>query len=139
MSAGPLPGCDAALRLLNKIAILSDKEVAMSRKDQYPGPNAPGLMEDQPAFVLGKDAEQAAPHVRQVMLHAESAGLLSGEKSERLSGRVTPELLSAAKAKTGLESPTQLLEYALSKVAIEDDYGSKLLRLKGSIPDDVAL
>src|SRR5688572_12977216 len=121
----------------DKIVILSDKEAAMSRKDRYPE-QAPGLMEGQHAF-LSKNAEQTALHVRRVILHAESAGLLSGEKSERLSGRVTLELLSAAKARTGIESPTQLLEYALSKVALEDDYGSKLLRLKGSIADDVAL
>jgi hypothetical protein len=95
-------------------------------------------MEGQHAF-LSKDAEQTASHVRQVILHAEAAGLLSGEKSERLSGRVTLELLSAAKAKTGIESLTQLLEYALSKVALEDDYGPTLLRLKGSIADDIAL
>src|SRR5918998_5505362 len=120
-----------ALRTSDKIAILSDKETAMRRKDQYPE-QAPGLMEDQHAF-LSKDAEQTASHVRQVILHAEAAGLFSGEKSERLSGRVTLELLSAAKAKTGIESPTHLLEYALSKVALEDDYGPKLLRLKGSI------
>lgn len=74
-----------------------------------------------------------------IALQARRAGLLGGEKSERLSGRVTRELLSAAKAKSGIVSQTALLEYALSKVALEDDFGPKLLALKGSVPDDVEL
>ena len=48
-------------------------------------------------------------------------------------------LISAAKAKSGIDSQTELLEYALSKVALEDDFGKKLLARKGSVPDDVEL
>ncbi len=74
-----------------------------------------------------------------VVDQAASAGLLSGEKSERVGGRVTKTLLSAAMERTGIRSQTKLLEYALAKVAMEDDYGAKLLEMKGSVPDDVEL
>jgi hypothetical protein len=70
---------------------------------------------------------------------AEMAGYLGGEKSERVGGRVSRTLLSAAKKKSGIESQTELLEYALSKVALEDDYGQKLLARKGRVADDVDL
>ena len=72
-----------------------------------------------------------------ILSEAEAAGYLRGEKTERIGGRVTRKLLSAAKAKSGLTSQTALLEYALSTVALEDDYGPTLLSMKGSIPDDV--
>jgi hypothetical protein len=67
------------------------------------------------------------------------AGYLHGRKSERIGGRVAPGLLSAAMDKSGLRSQAELLEYALAKVALEDDYGSKLLSMKGSVADDVEL
>ncbi len=74
-----------------------------------------------------------------ILSAATVAGYLRGEKTERIGGRVTRKLLAAAKAKSGLTSQTELLEYALSKVAIEDDYGETLLSMKGTVPDDVEL
>lgn len=74
-----------------------------------------------------------------ILSEAAAAGYLRGEKTERIGGRVTRKLLSAAQAKSGLTSQTELLEYALSKVALEDDYGAILLSMKGSVPDDVEL
>ena len=70
---------------------------------------------------------------------AKAAGYLGGAKSERVGGRVSSRLISAAKAKSGIVSQTELLEYALSKVALEDDFGKKLLARKGSVADDVEL
>jgi hypothetical protein len=70
---------------------------------------------------------------------AKAAGYLGGIKSERVGGRVSRRPMSAAKAKSGIKTQTELLEYALSKVALEDDYGKKLLSRKGTIPDDVDL
>ena len=43
-----------------------------------------------------------------------------------------------ASARAG-RSQAELLEYALAKVAIEDDYAAKLLAMKGSVADDVDL
>jgi hypothetical protein len=74
-----------------------------------------------------------------VVYQAAAAGYLQGHKSERVGGRLPKRLISAAMKKSGIQSQSELLEYALSKVALEDDYGKKLLSLKGSIPDDVEL
>ncbi len=80
---------------------------------------------------------KSLPHWVFVVYQAAAAGYLQGQKSERVGGRVPKRLISAAMKKSGIQSQTELLEYALSKVALEDDYGKKLLSLKGSIPDDV--
>ena len=74
-----------------------------------------------------------------ILKEAAAAGYLDGQKTERIGGRVTRKLLTAAKAKSGLTSQTELLEYALSQVAMEDNYAATLLSMKGSIPDDVEL
>lgn len=47
-------------------------------------------------------------------------GLLTGDKSAHLSARVTPALLDAAKRETGIQSTTELIEYALASVATPD-------------------
>lgn len=73
------------------------------------------------------------------MAQAIEAGITGGEKTKRIGGRVSPELLAAAKDRSGLESDSALLEYALTKVALEDDFGPRLLARKGSVPDDVDL
>ena len=74
-----------------------------------------------------------------ILKAAQKAGFLTRQTSKRVGGVVSRKLLSAAIEKSGIESETELLEYALSKVALEDDYGTKLLALKGSIPADADL
>jgi hypothetical protein len=69
---------------------------------------------------------------------ARRLGLLGGENS-RIGGRVRRDLVAAAKARSGIASDTELLEYALAKVALEDDFGAKLLAREGRVPKDVDL
>jgi hypothetical protein len=69
---------------------------------------------------------------------ARQLGLLDGENS-RIGGRIRRDLVAAAKEKSGIASDTELLEYALAKVALEDDFGSKLVRRKGRIAKDIDL
>jgi len=73
-----------------------------------------------------------------VVAAAEEAGLLTGSNSH-VGARVPSHLLKAAKARSGIESTTDLVEYALAKVALEDDFGSKLIAKKGSLPTDLDL
>jgi hypothetical protein len=40
---------------------------------------------------------------------------------------------------SGIASTTDLVEYALAKVALEDDFGARLAGRKGSLPADIAL
>ncbi len=69
---------------------------------------------------------------------AEAAGLLTGDRGA-IGARVHNSLIEAAKARSGLSGTTAVIEYALAKVALEDDYGVKLLALKGTVPDDINL
>jgi hypothetical protein len=63
---------------------------------------------------------------------------LPGENG-RIGGRVRRDLVAAAKKKSGIASDTELLEYALAKVALEDDFGARLVRRKGRIAKDIDL
>lgn len=71
-----------------------------------------------------------------VLAAAAEFDMLSGERRP-VSARVSAKLLEAVAARTGLTSTTEILEYALAKVAIEDDYGSTLLALEGTIDPEL--
>jgi len=73
-----------------------------------------------------------------VLKTAKDAGLFAGETS-RIAGRIRKPLIEAARARSGVKSDTALLEYALACVALEDDFGQKLLALKGTVPKDIDL
>jgi hypothetical protein len=64
---------------------------------------------------------------------AAATGLTQGKKGKQLSTRVHETLFEAAAAKSGLRG-TQLIDYALAKVALEDDFADRLISLKGTIP-----
>jgi hypothetical protein len=65
-------------------------------------------------------------------------GLLEGPRN-RIAGRIRGQLIKAAKARSGIRSDTQLLEYALAQVALEDDFWRKLWARRGTIPPDIDL
>jgi hypothetical protein len=46
---------------------------------------------------------------------------------------------SSMRYKSGVASDTDLLEYALAKVALEDEFGAELVRRKGRITQDFDL
>ena len=64
---------------------------------------------------------------------AEQRGLL-GVKDRQMGGRFASALVEAAQKASGIHAPTELLTYALAKVAFEDNYGEKLLELEGTVP-----
>ena len=49
-------------------------------------------------------------------------------------GRFSDALIDEAKRVSGITENTDLLTYALIKVALEDDFGERLLARKGRIP-----
>jgi hypothetical protein len=73
-----------------------------------------------------------------VLETAKDVGLLTGARS-RIAGRIRKQLVDAAKARSGIKSDTDLLEYALARVALEDDFGQKLIARKGRVPPDIDL
>ena len=74
-----------------------------------------------------------------VISQAKKAGLVGGPKNTVIRGRVSENLVKAAKKRAGVKSDTELLEVALSNLALEDDFGEQLLKLKGSIDPDIDL
>jgi hypothetical protein len=74
-----------------------------------------------------------------ILAQARASGLIGGAKDARLSGRVSASLIEAAKARSGVSSDTELIELALSRLALEDDFGRRLLARKGTVPPDIDL
>jgi len=75
---------------------------------------------------------------RGVMETVAAQGLLEGENAP-VGARVSRKLVARAKEQSGISSTTALVEYALAKVVLEDDFGRKLVALKGTIPKDIKL
>lgn len=73
-----------------------------------------------------------------VMQAAELSGLLH-EKSGRIGGRVSPALVKQAKRQTGIETDTDLIEFALATIALEDNFAETFKRSRGKIDPELDL
>jgi hypothetical protein len=73
-----------------------------------------------------------------IMQAAERSGLL-GEKSGRIGGRVSPALVKQAKRQTGIETDTDLIEFALATVALEDNFAETFKESRGKIDPELQL
>lgn len=78
------------------------------------------------------------PRRNAVLKTVKEAGLLNGARG-RIAGRIRKQLVKAAKVRSGIKSDTDLLEYALARVALEDDFGQKLAAREGRVPQDIDL
>lgn len=74
-----------------------------------------------------------------IMGEARNAGLVGGPKDAIIRGRVSKALVKAAKKRAGVSSDTELLEVALSNLALADDFGEKFLKRKGTVDPDLDL
>lgn len=74
-----------------------------------------------------------------VLLIAEREGLLRGERTKVLRGRMPEALVLEAKKRTGIDSDTDLIEVALANIAVADDYAEWLLSKRGSVDSGVPL
>jgi hypothetical protein len=93
--------------------------------------------------VVERDAETGDPaggnaRVEAVMSAAERSGLLSG-KSGRIGGRVSPALVEQAKRQTGIATDTDLIEFALATVALEDDFAESFKKSRGKVDPELEL
>ncbi|MGJ4907714.1 hypothetical protein ACQR1H_29730 [Bradyrhizobium sp. HKCCYLRH2015] len=66
-----------------------------------------------------------------VMRAAERSGLLK-DKQGRIGGRVSSALVRQAKRQTGIETDTDLIEFALATVALEDNFADVFKRSRGT-------
>lgn len=73
-----------------------------------------------------------------VMEAAARSGLL-GEKSKRIGGRISPALLEQAKNNTGIITDTDLIEFALATVALDDNFGRIFRETHGTVDPDLKL
>jgi hypothetical protein len=80
----------------------------------------------------------SAARVEAVMRAAARSGLL-GEKSGRIGGRVSPALVRQAKRQTGIEADSDLIEFALATVALEDNFAKAFKRSRGKVDPGLKL
>jgi hypothetical protein len=76
--------------------------------------------------------------VEVVLAAAERSGLLHG-KEGRIGGRVSPELVKRAKARTGIKTDSDLIEFALANVALEDRFAESFRAARGTVGPDLDL
>jgi hypothetical protein len=74
----------------------------------------------------------------EVMNKAKASGLLD-EKGSRISGRVSSALVEQAKRRTGITENTQLIEFALASLALEDNFPEVFKSVKGTVDPDIKL
>jgi hypothetical protein len=68
-----------------------------------------------------------------------ASGKLKGSRTERLSARVDPGLIKAARSKTGLKNDSELVNAALAVLAAPDDFGPWFAAQAGRLPKDFEL
>jgi hypothetical protein len=73
-----------------------------------------------------------------VMQAARQSGLM-GEKDGRIGGRVSPALIEQAKRQTGIEGDTDLIEFALATVALEDHFAETFKEARGKVDPELKL
>jgi len=86
----------------------------------------------------GGDALTMA-RLRFASMELERFGILAGARSLKLSTRVDPGLIEAARRRTGLRSDSDLINAALAVIAAGDDFVAWLVRQAGRLPEDFEL
>jgi hypothetical protein len=89
--------------------------------------------------VVGKAGLARSSKLREVMAIAEDEGLLHGERTRVVRGRMPEALVARAKKRTGIDSDTDLIEVALANIAVADDYADWLLSRRGAVDRETDL
>jgi hypothetical protein len=89
--------------------------------------------------VVGKAGRVRSSKLREVMVIAEKEGLLHGERTQVVRGRMPEALVARAKKRTGIDSDTDLIEVALANIAVADDYADWLLSRRGGVDREAEL
>jgi hypothetical protein len=78
------------------------------------------------------------PRVDAVLDAARKSGL-RGEKTLRIGIRVSPTLVEQAKLQTGIETNTELIEFALANIALVDDFARVFRDVGGTVDPSIEL
>lgn len=84
-------------------------------------------------------AAMARRRNRLALDRAEANGSISAVKETALSDRVSSKLVTTARKKARVNSEAELLESSLACLAPKDEFGSRLVRRKGTLPQDLDL
>ncbi len=84
------------------------------------------------------EAVVSKARVEATMQAARQSGLL-GEKAGRIGGRVSPALVKQAKRQTGIQTDTDLIEFALATVALEDHFADAFKASRGRVDPKLKL
>ena len=63
----------------------------------------------------------------------------SPASKRRIGGRVSPALVEQAKARTGIETDTDLIEFALANIALEDRFAETFKAVRGTVDPGLKL
>lgn len=88
---------------------------------------------------LGEGRTMRSRKLRDIMVIAENEGLLRGERTQVVRGRMPAALVTRAKKRTGIDSDTDLIELALANIAVADDYADWLLSRNGAVGSEADL
>ena len=77
--------------------------------------------------------------LRAALEELSGTGALTGSRSRRISARVDPGLIEAAKRRTGLEADSDVINAALAVLAAGDDFGAWLVSQSTPFPEDFEL
>ena len=88
---------------------------------------------------MGEKSPTHSSKSRDVMVIAEREGLLRGERTQVVRGRMPEALVTRAKKRTGINSDTALIEVALANIAVADDYADWLLTRRGAVGREAEL
>lgn len=77
--------------------------------------------------------------LRDILALAEARGLLSGPRATIVSGRIPRALVDEARARTGIQSDTDLIKVALANLAVADGYPEWLLTQRASVSQNLDL
>lgn len=113
-------------------------KVPASRRFVAPSHKGAGKAKRARVVKTGEFVIVNATRFEAVMKAAEHSGLL-GEKSTRIGGRISPALLEQAKKQTGIQTDTDLIEFALANVALDDDFGQTFEKVRGTVDPSLKL
>ena len=129
-------------RYVGQTGILSNNGAAVAKTSSSKSVT-PGAKSATGIAKLTRDARTGRLVVSQarfeaVMQAAKQAGLLRG-KGGRIGGRVSPVLIRQAKKQTGIETDTDLIEFALATVALEDNFAQAFKASRGKVDPELKL
>ena len=87
----------------------------------------------------GEKFPMHSSRLHDVMVIADKEGLLRGERTRVVRGRMPEGLVTRAKKRTGINSDTDLIEVALASIAVADDYADWLLSRRGAVGSEAEL